>query len=212
VNSQLSTVNFSYQSYTDEVSAFRRLIASLACAAALAGAACGDPPDREMQQAQNAIEAARTAGADHYAPAEFAAAEDALKRAREAVAQRDYRLALNNALDARERAQNASKETADKKAAARTDAERELLDALAALNDANARLRTRETARPAAKAFAALTRVIAESDVALQKARAAFDRGDYPAVVDLARPTTQHLRDATHDLEAASTAPGRRRP
>jgi Domain of unknown function (DUF4398) len=190
----------------------RRLVVSLACAAALAGAACGDPPDREMQQAQSAIEAARTAGADHYAPAEFVAAEDALKRAREAVGQRDYRLALNNALDARERAQNASRETVDKKAAARTDAERELLDALAALSEANAKLRTRETARPAAKAVAALSRVIAESDVALQKARAAFDRGDYPAVIELARPTIQHLREASRDLEAAATAPARRRP
>src|SRR5262245_23937056 len=194
------------------MSPVRRLVASLMCAAALAGAACGDPPEREMQQAQNAIEAGRRAAAGPDAPAQSAAAEDARKRARAAVAQRDYRLALNNALDARERAQNASREAADKKAAARTDAERELLDALAALNEANARLRTRETSRPAAKAVAALSRVIGESDVALQKARAAFDRGDYPAVVELARPTTQRLRDASRDLEAAATAPARRRP
>ena len=71
--------------------------------------ACGgEPPDKEMQQAQGAIDAARAAGADQYAHEEFAAAQEALTHANEAVEQRDYRLALNHALDSRERAQNAA--------------------------------------------------------------------------------------------------------
>jgi flagellar hook-basal body complex protein FliE len=150
-------------------------------------------------------------GADQYARSEFSAAEDALKRARDAVDQRDYRLALNNALDARERAQNASRETSELKAAARTDAERELLDAMTALNDANAKLRTVDGARTPVKAVVAARRVVTDSDGILQKARAAFDRGDYPAVIEIARPTTQQLRAATHDLEPAGGAPARRR-
>ncbi len=84
--------------------------------AALALASCGSPPDREMQQAEGAIEAARAAGADQYARDEFAAAQDLLKRAGEAIAQRDYRLALNYALDSREQAQNAARLAADGKA------------------------------------------------------------------------------------------------
>ena len=90
--------------------------------AVLSLAACGSPPDKEMHQAQGAIDAARAAGADTYAPDEFKAAVDALARAQDAVAQRDYRLALNNALDSRERAQNAAKMGADGKAAARLQA------------------------------------------------------------------------------------------
>ena len=61
--------------------------------AALSAAACGDPPDKEMDQAQGAIDAARAAGADRYATAEYAAANDALARARLAVTGRDYRQA-----------------------------------------------------------------------------------------------------------------------
>ena len=61
----------------------RRILLSLAVLAAVAGAACGDPPDKEMQQAQGAIDAARAAGADQYAREEFTAAEDALKRSHE---------------------------------------------------------------------------------------------------------------------------------
>src|SRR3954469_20869079 len=88
---------------------------------------CGDdPPDKEMQQAQSAIDNARSAGADRYAHDEFVAAEQALKNAHSAVDQRDYRLALTIALDSRERAQTAAKEAADKKQAVKADAAREL--------------------------------------------------------------------------------------
>ncbi|PYQ81492.1 MAG: hypothetical protein DMG01_03845 [Acidobacteria bacterium] len=66
--------------------------------AAVTAAACGDPPDKEIQQAQGAIDAAKAAGADLYARDELAAAEKAVKDANTAVNDRDYRLALNNAL------------------------------------------------------------------------------------------------------------------
>src|SRR5919199_6689559 len=164
----------------------RSFLLSVACAsvAALTGMACADPPDKELQQAQGAIDTARAAGADQYAHDEFAAAEDALKRAHEAVGQRDYRLALNNALDARERAQTAAKEAADRKATKRGDAERELLDAMTALNEANSKLRAAEAARAPAKALAGPRHLITDSDAALQKARAAFDQGDYLTTIE----------------------------
>ena len=79
----------------------------------------GEPPEKEMQQAQAALDAAHAVGADKYATAEFKAAQAALANAQEAVTQRDYRLALDRALDSRERAQNAAKEATDGKAAAR---------------------------------------------------------------------------------------------
>src|SRR5262250_2964899 len=100
-----------------------RALLPLVLVAAIASA-CAEPPDREIQQAQSAIEAARAAGADVYAHDEFAAAQTALKNANDAVTQRDYRLALNNALDARERAQNAAKEAGERKIVARGDADR----------------------------------------------------------------------------------------
>ena len=86
--------------------------------AALLITACGDPPNKEMDQAQGAIDAARAAGADRYAATEYTAATDALKRSQDAVAQRDYRLALNEALNSREHAQNAAREGADTQSAA----------------------------------------------------------------------------------------------
>jgi hypothetical protein len=193
------------------MSSLRRLVVSLAVLAAVAGAACGDPPDKEMQQAQGAIDAARAAGADQYAREEFAAAEDALKRSHDAVAQRDYRQALNTALDARERAQAAAKESADRKAIARTDATTALAGADAALHDSRARLKAAETARLPGRSLAAARRAIDNGESAVQKARTAFDQGDYPAAISTARSVPAQLGPATHDLEAAATTGGRRR-
>ena len=84
---------------------------------------CSEPPHKEIDRAQGAVETARAAGADRYAPAEFAAATTSLQQANDAVAARDYRLALLRALDAFERALQAARQGADGKARARSDAE-----------------------------------------------------------------------------------------
>jgi chromosome segregation ATPase len=188
-----------------------RLLVALALAAALMSAACGAPPDKEMQQAQGAIDAARAAGADQYATGEFTAAQDALKQAREAVDQRDYQSALNHALDSRERAQNAAKEAADRKAATRADAERAIADLTAALANARARLKAAESARVAAKTLVKPRQAIADGDQTLQKARAAFDRSDYLAVNSMAKAAAARLATVARDLEAVTAIVGRRR-
>lgn len=181
----------------------------------MTGAACGDPPDKEIQQAQTAVDAARAAGADRFSHDEFAAAEDALKRAHEAVTQRDYRQALNNALDARERAQTATKEATDRKAVARTDAEHALTDADAALHEARARLKTAESARAPIKTLAMARKAIADGETAMQEAHTTFDSGDYPGAMTASRATAVRLRESSRELAgapASSRPPARRRP
>jgi hypothetical protein len=193
------------------MSSLRRLSLSLAVLAAVAGAACGDPPDKEMQQAQSAIDTARAAGADQYAHDEFTAAEDALKRSNEAVAQRDYRQALNAALDARERAQSATTEAAGRKATARADATKLLAAAEAALHDARAKLKAAETAHAPSRSLLAVRRSIDAGETAVQKARTAFEKGDYLGAIEAGRDVPANLAAATRDLDAASAAGGRRR-
>jgi hypothetical protein len=194
------------------MSSMRRVLQSIAVVAALTVAAsCGDPPDKELQQARSAIESARGAGAEVYARDEFSAAETALKSATEAVDQRDYRLALNRALDARERAQNAEQEAASRKAAARTEASRAVAAAGRALDEARARLKTAEGARVAAKVVALAHRSIADNEVAVQEARTAFGQGDFAHATEAAGAATTHLRALAKDLENATAPPSRRR-
>ncbi|MEO8260523.1 MAG: DUF4398 domain-containing protein [Acidobacteriota bacterium] len=165
-------------------------------------AGCGDdPPQIEIQQAQSAIEAARTAGADEYAHDELAAAESALVRARTAVDERDYRLALNNSLDSRERAQTASAEAASEKAAARAEAERALGGAAATLADVQARLKVAQAGGVPAAKLAAARRGIAAGDQALQKARAAFNQGRFRAVPPTLTAPIASLAVISRDLE-----------
>ena len=170
----------------------------------------GEPPDKEMQQAQGALDAARAAGADKYASEEFTAATLALTNAREAVEQRDYRLALNHALDSRERAQNAAKMAADGKAAARTEADRAINAAQAEINAAEARMKTAETGKTA-KAPDRLRRAIGTAQATLQEARADFERGDYLEIPAIAKSATASLTAASAELDAVGATPVRRR-
>ena len=178
--------------------------------ALLTGACRDDPPEKEMQQAQGAIDAARAAGADQYAHDELVAASDALKAARDAVGDRDYRLALNHALDSREHAQTAAKATADNKAIARADADHALVAASAALTEARSRLRTPESSQAPAKAVV-LRRMIADAEAAVQKARTQIEAGEYTIAGASLTDAIARVRQATHDLEAALPAAPRRR-
>jgi len=179
----------------------RRLLTGLAIVLSISLGACADPPEKEMQQAQGAIDAARAAGADKYAADEFAAAQTALQKANSAVADRDYRLALNYALDSREQAQNAAKDAADHKATARTDADRALTDAMSALNDAHIKLKAAETARVPPRLLVPPRQAITDADAAVQKARALFASGDYPGALEAVRPLIGHLHDVAHTLD-----------
>src|SRR5215467_5426569 len=105
-----------------------RLVSTVIVACSIV--ACGgNPPDKEIQQAQTAVDAARAASAERYAKEDFVASTDALKNAHTAVDARDYRLALNYALEAKDRADTAARDAADRKATARSNADRALRNA-----------------------------------------------------------------------------------
>jgi len=155
------------------------LLVIITSSTALMTACSDDPPTKEIQQAQQAIDTAREAGAAQYSTQEFTAAEAALKRAQDAVTNRDYRQALNDALDARDRAQTSAKDAAERKAAAKTDADRALHDAALAVIDAHAKLRAAESARRPLRVLVPVRRSLAEAEMHVQEARTAFDKGDY---------------------------------
>jgi hypothetical protein len=192
---------------------FRRSVVSILVLLAFSSLACGgDPPDKEMQQAQNAIDQARAAGADRYAVEEYTAAVDALKNAHTAVDQRDYRLALNDALDSKERAENSAKLAVEGKAAARSAADKALIAANAAVNAADAKVKAATTAHPAARGLTDVKSALDEAHAHIQEARTAFNSGDYYAALSAASAATQSAKAATDKLEVTPASPTRRRP
>jgi len=188
----------------------RRVLALLLLGATFFVAACADdPPEKEMQQAQNAIDAARVAGAGDYAHDELAAAEEALKNAHAAVDQRDYRLALTSAFDSRERAQTAQAQAADQKLVARGEAGRALTDVSTALAHAHASLQTAEATRTP-RSLAAPRKVIRDLDRSVQEARAAFAKGEYVTTMKVLKDGNARLAGAERALEAPTGAAARR--
>ena len=175
-------------------------------------AACGEPPNKELHQAQGAIDAARAAGAAIYAPEELKGAVDALTRAQEAVGQRDYRLALNHALDSRERAQAAAKRAADERAAARSDAERLLADAAAAISVASVRLRAAEDARMPAPSTATLRAAIETARKATDDAGNALAKEDYLGARQRLQGISRALAAAVESVPASPPPPPPARP
>jgi HAMP domain-containing protein len=169
--------------------------AVLACLLLVLATACTSPPNKEMDQAQGAIDAARAAGADRYAPAEYAAATSALKNASDAVAQGDYRLALNHAIDSREQAQNAARVAADTRAKVRGDAERSLAEVNALMTQVNAWIASPAAARtPRTRRTA--QQVVTTSTAVVQKAGSAMQAEDYAGAQKLLTETKERLQEA----------------
>ncbi len=179
-----------------------RVLAAVALLFALISLpACGQPPEKEIHEAQGALDAARAAGAQRYAPEEYAAAADALKKSQDAVGGRDYRQALNYALDSRERAQNAVKEAMNRKAAVRSDAERAMADASTALQAAQASLHHARTTHVPARLLAEPAGTIDAAEASLQKAREALDKHDELTALDQVSGLVGRLRTATNELD-----------
>jgi hypothetical protein len=163
-----------------------------------------------MDQAQGAIDAARAAGADRYATTEYQAAVKALDDARTAVAQRDYRLALNFALESRMQAQRAAKEAATQQGAMRSSAERRLGEVTADLDQAKERLAVAVSARVPRQALAHARASIATAEGSLQKAGTAIQQGDYQGSQERLAESAKNLKAALAEIESALKARGGR--
>jgi methionyl-tRNA synthetase len=191
-----------------------RRLSVLLCTAALLvlTAGCSEPPQKEIDRAQQSIDAARAAGAEQYAPETFAAATAALRQSHEAVDQRDYRLALSRAVDASDRAQDAAKEAADNKAKARRETEATINAANAALMQLEARIKTAETAKVPAREIAPARTTVTDAVAALQKARTALSADDLRGAVAAVEGLEEQIRSEIRVVEAATTLRTARRP
>jgi hypothetical protein len=166
--------------------------------------ACAEPPSKEMNQAQGAIDAARAAGADVSAPAELNAAIEALRRSEEAAAQRDYRLALSLAIDSRERAQTAAKVAVNVRAKARGDVEGQIGQASTLLAQARARLRDPDVAGLLRRTVQDQRAVIDAATKSLQDARTALNNDDYAKANEAMEGVVGRIQKAIAALDAAA--------
>lgn len=154
---------------------------------------CSEPPAKERHQAEGALAAARAADAAIYAPAELQAAEAALEQYDAAVAQRDYRLALSHAIEARDLAYEAASQASDRKSDARSAAERLSVNLEGLIATAETRLNG--SGRLPADTAAALRAALSDARSAMQEARAAMDAHAYAEAADRLADVTEPLTD-----------------
>ena len=179
--------------------------------AVLVAISCAEPPHKEMDQAQGAIDAARAAGAEQYAATEYAAATQALKQANDAVTGRDYRLALNYALESREQAQNAARTAADTRAKLRGDVERSIAEAKALNTQARARLEGPASAQIPRNARRNSQQRLKQLEGDLQKADAALQAEKYMEADRLLTGVKQQIQAILTTLSRGSSSQSPRR-
>ena len=189
----------------------RRVARCLAFVIVMLSASCADPPNKEMNQAQGAIDAARAAGADRFATAELTAAIDALKRSDEAVAAGDYRQALSHAIDSRERAQSAAKMAVDGRADARGQAERAIAEVATLVSRAQAQLKDPDVARANARPLQEPRAIVSAAETKLQEARSALQAENYAGVSAALNGAAAQLQAALTQIDDAASPGGARR-
>ena len=187
------------------------MLSTIVCSVVLS-TACSEPPQKEINTAQAAIDAARVAGAEQYAPESFAAATTALQQSHEAVAQRDYRLALTRAVDASDRAQEAARQAAEGKARARTEAETAISAANAALLQLEARLKAADAAHVPARELASARAVAKDAVTTLQEARATLIGGNYAEATAGVKGLRERIRSQIATVEQATASRTGRQP
>jgi hypothetical protein len=174
-------------------------------------AACAEPPNKEMDQAQGAIDAARAVGADRYAATEYEAATTALDNANGAVTAGDYRLALNYALESREHAQNAARDAADTKARMRSELEQTLAQIDSLIAQGRAQIAAAERARVPARLLRQPAADLAKAQADVQEPRKAVTDGDYLAAARALDGLKGRVEKVLAEISAAATPPSSRR-
>lgn len=175
----------------------------------LAPTGCSAPPQKEIDQAQAAVDLARTAAADRYAADEYEAAAAGLLKSRAAVDQRDYRQALSYAIDARQRAQTAIRRAGEGKAKAQRATAALLADTEARAMRLDSHLAAAGAARAPEKELRGPRAAREDARRALQEARAQIGAGNYEKADELLASVRKKLDPAIAEVEKIRLRPPR---
>jgi Domain of unknown function (DUF4398) len=178
---------------------------------ALALAGCSEPPQKEIDQAQAALDAAKAADADTYAPDEYHAAATALQKSHTSVDQRDYREALNFAIDARQRAGEAAKQAGIAKGHTRATAEKLVTECSTRVSQLDTDIKVAEQARVAPRDLRSAKTTLADAEKTLQETRRSMEAGKYAEVASALTEVRRKLDAAIAAVDALRQRPPKRR-
>lgn len=178
---------------------------------ALVLSGCSEPPRKEIDQAQAAIDGAKSVGADAYAADDYNAAVTALQKSRDSVSQRDYREALSYAIDARQRAGDAAKQTWAAKTRTKVAADRLVTDCSVRVSQLDTDIRVAVGARVPPRDLRTARTTLADAENALQETRRSMNAGNYTEVVTSLTEVRRKLDGAITAVDALRQRPPKRR-
>jgi len=159
-------------------------------------AACEEPPLKEIDSAEAALNRAKEGGADRFAADRFKEAQAALATAKEKLESKDYRSALSAAADAGEKSNAALQAAEAARTLAKSAAETALVEAEAAFDDVKAVKDEAIQDRVPDKAFQGLEPSLAEAHEATKSIAQAIEAGEFAQ----ARQAGEDLKVRTADL------------
>jgi hypothetical protein len=166
---------------------------------------CGGEPTKELADAKGALESARAAEADIYAPDLFAQAENSIAEAENLIAQKKYGEAKKLLMDAKNVAETAAAQAVTNKDNTKTEVE----DYLAAIDQGMKQLNeTQDLAKQwgIPKKQRELADELAAWNANVDKARAEYDAGNYSSAKELAAGVHQELTAKDSELREAIMA------
>ena len=164
-----------------------------------------------MDQAQAAIDAAKAAAADTYAADEYNAAVTALQKSHASVDQRDYREALNYAIDARQRATEAAKQAGIASAHTRVAAEKLVTECSTRASQLDTDIKVAEGAHVAPRDLRSARTTLADAQTALQESRRSIGAGNYAEVASALTEVRRKLDAAIAAVDALRQRSAKRR-
>ena len=180
------------------------LVLSLAVSAFLI-LSCAKAPEKELQEASAAIEAARTAEADLYVPDLFAEAQANLTEAETLSVAKKFKEAKDLALQAKMKADSAAALAVTNKEEKRAEVEGLLANAQKMLEELNSAIKTAERKVAKAKMAPIKTNAKACEDL-LAQAKKSQEGGDYKNAYDQVQMMIKNVYDTKNGLTTL-TAP-----
>jgi hypothetical protein len=190
---------------------FKRIAVVFVIFVLLAFVSCGKAPEQEIQSANSAIEAARTAEAEEYVPDAFQVAMDTLNAANAAKTEADGKFALfrsyGKAKELFVRAEGLANEAAT---AAETEKERvqaevtELITpAQTVLDSANAALKKAPRGKGSKADIELIKNDLAAAQAGFDEGKADFDAGKYKAAKAKIEAAMQKAQAVISEIEQA---------
>lgn len=179
------------------------LTMGLVLSLALVFVGCAQPPEEEINAAQAALDGAKRAEADIYAPEAYSAAKQALDDSRSKVEQKDFEGAKASALRAKEQADQAKSLADAAKPKVRDEAQALVARLTPVLSDAKSAAGNAPQGKGADEDLDQLRSDLGQAEASLSSAQNSLGAGKFKDALDQAKSADGKLSQVQASLQTA---------